>query len=156
MHRGAIGRPREESVRQVQQHEESVRDFASYVPIGHAVEKLRTWNNQGAELIYISSHKRLEHVEQDQVVLKTYHFPTGQVTFRAAQETYQDVAERVMPDILIEDDCESIGGEQETIYPYLRPGIRVYIRSIIVREFEGIDHLPDNLTDLKNKVHNFR
>lgn len=151
MHRGALGHPREVRAQQVQQREESVRDYASYIPIGNAVEKLRGWIEQGAEIIYLSSHRRPEHVEQDRSVLTIYHFPAGPIIFRAPEETYQGMIERVMPDVVIEDDCESIGGEQEMIYPRLRPDIQARIHSIVIKEFEGIDHLPGNLIDLPNK-----
>jgi hypothetical protein len=150
MHRSAVGRPREERVQQVQRAEASVRDFASYVPIGDVAHKLRTWSKQGANLIYLSSHKRPENVELDQVVLTTYEFPAGQVVFRSPGESYQDMAERVLPDVLIEDDCESIGGEQEMIFPHLRPDIQERIIFIVVKEFEGIDHLPDDLIALES------
>ncbi len=33
---------------------------------------------------------------------------------------------------------------------YVRKGIREKIKSIVVKEFGGIDHLPDNLDELKN------
>ena len=153
MHRGALGHSREVRVQQVIQREASVRDYASYIPIGSAVEKLRRWIAQDAEIIYLSSHKKLEHVEQDRSVLKTYHFPDGPIIFRTPEETYQDMIERVMPDVLIEDDCESIGGEQEMISARLKPEIQVRICSIVVKEFEGIDHLPDDLIDLANKTY---
>ncbi|HLZ55736.1 MAG TPA: hypothetical protein VKR06_02215, partial [Ktedonosporobacter sp.] len=65
MHRNAVGRTRVERVQQVKDKDASIRDFASYVPVGNAVTKLRTWSEQGAEIIYLSSHKRPEHVEQD-------------------------------------------------------------------------------------------
>ena len=97
MHRSAVGRTREERVQQVQQGEASVRDFASYVPIGNAANKLHAWRMQGANLIYLSSHKRPEHVELDQIVLTTYDFPAGQVVFRSPGESYQDMAERGLP-----------------------------------------------------------
>jgi hypothetical protein len=54
----------------------------------------------------------------------------------------------VLPDVLIEDDCESIGGESEMTYPQLTPALKQRIRSIVVPEFGGIDHLPDELTAL--------
>jgi hypothetical protein len=138
MHRSALGRTREERVEQVQQRETSVRDYASYVPVGNAATKLRTWSKQGTEIIYLSSHKRPEHVEQDRAVLATYHFPHGQVVFRGPGETYQDVAERVLPHVLIEDDCESIGGPPEMISPYLRAELQARIISIVVKEFETV------------------
>lgn len=53
-----------------------------------------------------------------------------------------------MPDIFIEDDCESIGGEVEMTYPYINPEIQKKIHSIIVKEFEGIDHLPSSIVEL--------
>jgi len=53
-----------------------------------------------------------------------------------------------MPDILIEDDCESIGGESEMTYPHIREDLKQKIKSIVVKEFQGIDHLPDSLTAL--------
>ncbi|OGE71166.1 hypothetical protein A2617_01400 [Candidatus Daviesbacteria bacterium RIFOXYD1_FULL_41_10] len=56
--------------------------------------------------------------------------------------------ENVLPDILIEDDCESIGGEIEMCYPNIKPEIKEKIKHIIVKEFQGIDHLPDNLDEL--------
>lgn len=150
MHRSAVGRSQEERVRQVQEGEASVRDFASYVPVGNAVDKLWTWSKQGAEIIYISSHKRLFNVELDQAVIARAHFPDGPLVFRAHNETYRDVAERILPDILIEDDCESIGGERQMIFPSLQPELQASMTSIVVREFEGIDHLPDDLIALKN------
>lgn len=56
-----------------------------------------------------------------------------------------------MPDVLIEDDCESIGGEKEMVYPHIKPELRTKIKSIVVEEFEGIDHLPDEIDLLLGK-----
>jgi hypothetical protein len=150
MHRNAAGRPRAERVTQVRQREESVHDFAGYVPVEDAVRKLQTWVAQGALIIYLSSHRSAADVEKDSTVLRAHHFPAGAVLFRQDGESYQDVAEHALPDILIEDDCESIGGEREMTYPYIRPDLRTRIKSIVVKEFGGIDHLPDELTALAN------
>jgi hypothetical protein len=60
------------------------------------------------------------------------------------------VAERTLPDILIEDDCECIGGESEMTYPHIRQELKSMIKSIVVKEFSGIDHLPDALSELKD------
>jgi quercetin dioxygenase-like cupin family protein len=153
MHRGAMGHSREERVRQVRMGEESVREYATYVPIGNAVEKLQHWHNQGAEIIYLGSHRNPGHVEKDRVVLNSYGFPAGEVIFRQGQQTYKDVAESVLPDVLIEDDCESIGGEVEMVYPHIAPSLQRQITSIVVREFEGIDHLPDSAAELLHASH---
>ena len=35
-------------------------------------------------------------------------------------------------------------------YPNIRPEIKEKIKPIIVKEFGGIDHLPDSISDLVN------
>lgn len=150
MHQNALGRTREERVWQVLEGDESLYDFASYVPIGNVVRKLQTWRRQGAEIVYLSAHKKVEEVEKDTAVLRNYGFPDGQVYFRHGGERYNDVAANVLPDVLIEDDCESIGGEKEMTYPQLKPELQVRIKSIVVKEFGGLDHLPDDVSALAN------
>ena len=150
MHRSAVGQTRAERVKQVRDHGESIYDFASYVPVDNAVRKLHTWRQQGAEILYLSSHKTVEDVKKDKTVLQNHDFPVGQVFFRYAGEQYNDVAERVLPDILIEDDCGSIGGEKEMTFPRIKPELQVKIKSIIVKEFGGIEHLPDDINRLMN------
>ena len=75
MHSSAVGVPREERVRQSAAHEPSVRDFASYVPVGDAVSKLHTWVRRGAEVVYLSSHRKAEDVRKDEEALRRYGFP---------------------------------------------------------------------------------
>jgi hypothetical protein len=70
-------------------------------------------------------------------------FPEGRVLARQADESYGDVAGREAPDVIIEDDCESIGADQIT-YPQIPPDLRARIRSIVVPEFGGLDHLPNS------------
>jgi hypothetical protein len=53
-----------------------------------------------------------------------------------------------MPNVIVEDDCESIGGEAEMTYPGMRPELKSKIKSVVVKESGGIDHLPDSLTEL--------
>ena len=57
------------------------------------------------------------------------------------------------PDILIEDDCESIGGTAEMTYPHIREDLKPKIKSIVVKEFQGFDNLPDNLAFLLKYPH---
>ncbi|MGA2828710.1 MAG: hypothetical protein ABSF03_21620 [Streptosporangiaceae bacterium] len=143
MHSGALGRTRAERVAQVQARDPTVRDYAAYVPVGDAVAKLRRWQDAGARISYLSSHRDADDVAKDVVVLRTYAFPPGRVLAREAGESYGDVAGREMPDVLIEDDCESIGAGQIT-YPQIRQDRRDRIKSIIIPEFGGIDYLPDD------------
>ena len=148
MHKSAEGKTREERVKQVMDGDSSVHDYASYIPVGNAVEKLKSWQSQGAEILYLSSHENAEDVEKDKIVMEKYNFPKGQVFFRQAGESYKDIAEKIIPDILIEDDCESIGGEKEMTITFVKPEIKQRIKSIIVKEFSGIDNLTDKIAEL--------
>jgi hypothetical protein len=152
MHSSAMGRTREERVQQVIDGDESLYDFDAYLPVGEAVQKLQTWTSQGAEVVYLSSHRIIADVAKDLTVLRKHAFPEGLVYFRQGTEGYGDVAARVLPDILIEDDCESIGGVAEMTYPQIDPDLKVRIKSIVVNEFGGIDHLPDDLDALINRL----
>ena len=150
MHRNAKGLSREEAIRHVMEGDESLHDYASYIPVGNAVKKLRGWKGQGARICYLSSHKNAEDVERDKFVLKKYAFPDGQTFYRRDREEYKDVVERIrpLPDVIVEDDCESIGGEAEMVYHNLRPEIKAKIKSIVVKEFGGIDCVPERISEL--------
>ena len=148
MHKSAENKTREERVRQVMNGEPSVHNYASYIPVGNAVEKLKFWQSQGAEILYLSSHETAEDVEKDKLVLEKYGFPKGQVFYRQNGESYKDIAEKNIPDVLIEDDCESIGGKKEMTITFVKPEIKLKIKSIVVKEFSGIDNLPYNISNL--------
>ena len=51
--------------------------------------------------------------------------------------------EAVKPDVLIEDDCKSIGGPRQMCITHVSPEVKRGITSIVVREFRGIDHLAE-------------
>ncbi|MGZ4723685.1 MAG: hypothetical protein ACXV8L_05660 [Ilumatobacteraceae bacterium] len=150
MHPGAIGRSRAERVAQVRNGTDpALHDFAAYVPIDNAVTKLRSWRDQGAEIDYLSSHRDPADVDKDVAVLERFAFPTGRVLARKGDESYGDVAGREMPDVLIEDDCESLDDSSEITYPQMPAERRAHTKSIIVPEFGGIDHLPDSIDALR-------
>ena len=124
-------------------------DFATNLPLGNAVEKLKTWKNQGATILYLTSRRIKQEIDAIKNILKKYDFPDRKnLSFRHQNEDSKDVAERLMPDILIEDDCESIGGEKEMTYTFIKPRLKRKIKLITVKEFGGIDHLPDDLEEL--------
>jgi len=150
MHKNAQGLARQEIVKQVMESDESVNDYALYIPVGNAVKKLLEWKGQGARICYLSSHKNAKDVEKDKFVLKKYAFPDGQIFYRRNREKYKDVVERIrpLPDVIVEDDCESIGGKVEMVYPNLKPELKNKIKSIVVKEFKGIDHIPDRIPEL--------
>ena len=131
------------------QEQSSVHDFANYIPQGKAVEKLNKWKQQGATIYYLTSRRIGQELEDIKTVLKKYNFPDSQnLLFRQQDEEYKDVAERLVPDVLIEDDCESIGGEKEMTYPHINPELKNKIKSVIIKEFAGIDDLSDNIEQL--------
>lgn len=161
MHSSGIGKTREERVKDSMEQGESIRDFAAYVPVGNAPEKLQKWAKQGAEICYLSAlteDKKVrgdeivgkEGLKVDQEILNKYGFPQGEVYHRQLGESYADIAKRIMPDILVEDDCESIGREKEMTYTNMKPELKSKIKQIVVEEFQGIDHLPDDLKHLKD------
>lgn len=148
MHRNALGLSREEVIKQIiDDVDESISDFASYIPIGNVVRKLIKWQSQGAEILYLSSHLYLENVKKDQLVLKKYNFPKGPIFYRK-EKNWNLPIEEAKPDILIEDDCESIGGEYQMAYPNLTLELKSKIISIVIKEFSGIDYLPDDVNEL--------
>ena len=118
------------------------------IPSGNAPVKLQKWKDQGAEIMYPTSRRKPDELDIVRHLLEQYDFPIGELFYRREGEAYKDVAERVLPDMLIEDDCESIGGEVEMTWPHIKPELKTRIKSIVVKEDGGIDHLPDNLVDL--------
>lgn len=149
MHTDAKGNSREEIIRQSRKAiNPSLRDWKTYIPIGNSLKKLQTWKEQGAEILYLTSRTTEHEVAQIKEVLIKNGFPEGQLFFRKPGEHYGLVAERILPNILIEDDCESIGGKKEMVYTHIKPHLQKKITLIVVREFEGIDHLPDDISNL--------
>jgi hypothetical protein len=152
-HQSHIGLPRDKVIELVRNREGelSAGYFASSVPIGHCVRKISEWRKQGAIILYLTSRRTREEVGIIRNVLSKCRFPEGELLFRRAGEEYKDVAERAMPNIIVEDDCESIGGEKEMTYPHMKEDLKTRIKSIVVKEFGGIDDLPDSITDLLNQ-----
>lgn len=145
----AVNLSRKERVKQSASQSNDVKNFRNYIPNGNAVSKIKNWKNQGAEIYYLTSSVTTEKIDDIRYVLKQNNFPDSQnLLFRKNDEAYKDVSEHLMPDIFIEDDCESIGGEPEMTYPHIKPELQKNIHSIIVKEFEGINDLPDLIAEL--------
>lgn len=148
MHKSAAGQSRTKRVQQVIEKDPSVREYASYIPTEGAMEKLNSWYAQGAQIQYLSSHESVDDVAKDKEVLEKYSFPPGDVLYRRHGETYADIAERVLPDVLIEDDCESIGGVDEMTLTHIQPAIKKTIKAWVMKEFEGISSMSDDIHSL--------
>ncbi|MDD4590048.1 MAG: hypothetical protein PHG06_06390 [Parabacteroides sp.] len=119
----------------------------SYIPIGNSVALITAWNQQGAEILYCTSRKG-KQAEEIAQILKRYGFPGSRLYFREPKQNYKDIVEKVKPDILIEDDCRSVGGGWQMCITHVAPEIKKAIKSVVVKEFKGIDHLARSVQDL--------
>ena len=119
-----------------------------YIPIGQSIHKINAWKIQGAKIAYLTSRRKSADVMAIREILRISQFPGSYLFYRAGKEHYNDIAEQVIPDILIEDDCRSIGGRWQMTITYVKDEVKQTIHSIVVREFAGIDNLPDDLHKL--------
>jgi hypothetical protein len=152
MHGSAVGVPRTSRVRQVIAKDPAVRDFASYVPTDGAVAKIAAWQRHGAEICYLSSHRTAAAAAIDGAVLAAHGFPAGTLYYRADGESYADVARRWQADVVVEDDCESIGGLAQTAASWLARSAGRPVPCVVVPEFGGLAHLPDDPAVLLRRV----
>ncbi len=123
-------------------------NYVLKIPRGNAPAKVQSWKNQGAEIAYLTSRTNPDEIEIVKHLLEQYNFPRGELFYRREGEEYKDVAERILPDVLVEDDCSTIGGEIEMTHPHIKPELKAKIKSVVVKDGGGIDHLPHNLSDL--------
>lgn len=75
-------------------------------------------------------------------ILKKYSFAGTFLAAREPKESYADIVEVLHTDILIEDDFNSIIGAWQMCITKVSPQTKQKIKSIVVSEFKGIDHLP--------------
>jgi len=121
----------------------------AYIPIGESVRKIKRWQEQGAKIIYCSSRKKKQARSMAEL-LKKFGFVGEFLVVREKNEKYKDIVEKIEPDILIEDDCKSIGGSWQMCITNVNAELKQRILSIVVPEFKGIDILPDCIDELKN------
>lgn len=122
-------------------------DLTSYVPIGKCIDLIRGWQEQGAEIVYCTSRRKKEVHEMADLLMR-YGFAGTRIYYRSIKQQYKDVVEEVMPAVLIEDNCRSIGGSFQMCISSVDPEIRAGIKSVPVEEFKGIDHLPHSYAEL--------
>ena len=139
-----IGDTREDSVRRSREWAAKRGPLGELVPIGNSAAKVNSWRNHGAEICYATASKKPENVRRSEEALRRWSFPEGVLLSRRNEESYADIAVREKPDVIVEDDCESIGEAKEMIYPNLPEETRQTTASVVLREFEGIDGLPDD------------
>ena len=143
-----IAPTREEMVKRSREREKYGGLSGELVPVGNCVSKLKDWKEHGAEIVYFSATRKPEHLLKSKETLKANGFPDGEVYYRGPAKSYAQIAQEINPDVIVEDDCESIGGEKEMIYPNMAQSFKSRIVSIVVKEFQGLDHLPDDPEEL--------
>lgn len=111
-----------------------------YEPIGKAKQIINDLYNKGNE-IYLCSYVRKKRYSFIKRVIDFYGIKYTKILCRDKKEEYSDLVERIRPDILVEDDCKSIGGEKNWCITNVEETIKKNITSIIVKEFEGIDRV---------------
>lgn len=126
----------------------SLHNHQSYIPIGNCIEIIWHWQKQGTEIVYCTSRKGKQADEIAKLLLK-HGFVGTRLYYRSDQmRKYKDLVENVKPTILIEDNCRSIGGAWQMCITDVEQSVKAQINSIVVKEFDGIDHLSKNLFDL--------
>lgn len=126
----------------------SLYNHNAYIPIGNAVKIIKAWQQQGANIIYCTSQRKRQ-ADGIALILKRYGFSGSYLVSRESKESYKDIVEMLRPDILIEDDCKSIGGVWQMCIIKVNQEIKEKILSIVVPEFKGIDNLPSDIEQLK-------
>lgn len=122
-------------------------DYSKYQPIGSCIEKINSWKAQDANIVYCTSRKERQ-VSIIADILKKHGFCGTRLYYRDDNQTYSQIVEQVKPNVLIEDNCKSIGGKSQMCITHVSDEIKQQIRSIAVDEFKGIDYLPTKISDL--------
>ena len=118
----------------------SLYNHNAYIPIGNSVNIINFWCDGGANIIYCTSRKKKQAYDMANLLMR-FGFPGVFLAIREKKEKYKDIVENLRPDILIEDDCRSIGGAWQMCITNVSPEIKKNILSIVVPEFKGIDTL---------------
>ena len=109
-----------------------------YIPINNARETLNKWQEEGYEIIYLTSLRGRNAMKMARR-LDDLGFEGSMVGYREKGQNYSTLIKEEMPNILIEDDWASVGGEKMMCYEELDDEVKEKVRFIKVKEFEGID-----------------
>lgn len=112
--------------------------MTTYIPINNAIETLKKWQEEGYEVIYLTSLKGRRAMKMAQH-LDELGFTGSMVGYRQKNQDYATLIKEELPDILIEDNCLSVGGGQNMCYNLLSDELKKEIKHIVVEEFKGID-----------------
>jgi len=130
-----------EIVSQINANPKIVEKRESYIPIKSSVNMLKAWSYQGATIRYVTAATNKGAVAEVLSRLELWDFPKGKLYFREKKELYNHVVERVGCDVLIESDRQYTGGAKEMAYPYLSEKRKKIVKSIVAKEYAGIDDI---------------
>lgn len=125
----------------------SLYNHKSYIPIGNCMDIIKGWQGQGANIVYCTSRKGKQAEDIANLLIK-FGFAGNKLFYRSKGEKYNHIVENIQPNILIEDDCKSIGGAWQMCITHVDSKIKESITSIVVPEFKGIDYLPRKIDEL--------
>lgn len=111
-----------------------------YVPISNAIEVIKNWQEQGYEIIYLTSQTGRRAMKMAQH-LDELGFVGSMVGYRQKYQDYTTLIKEELPDILVEDDCKSVGGQTSMCSYNLPDNVKNEIKIIKVKEFGGIDNV---------------
>lgn len=115
-------------------------EFEAFALLGNAVEIVNTWQNEGHD-IYLCSYVRKGRYDIIKSIIDFYGMKYTDILCRSKGEQYREIVEQLKSDILIEDDCKSIGGHKESCITNVKKELKSKIQSVIVPEFKGIDDI---------------
>ena len=130
------------SVSRVRAGHPTIGDYAAYVPVDGAVAKLHRWQDAGAQIDYLSSHRNPDDVALDAFVLREHGFPMGRAVAARLARVMATWPGARRPTSSSKTTARALGADQIT-YPQIPPDVRARIKSIVVPEFGGLDHLPN-------------
>ena len=110
--------------------------MTNYVPIENAIDTLKKWQEEGYEVIYLTSLKGRKAMRMAQRI-DELGFTGSMVGYRQKNQDYATLIKEELPDILIEDDARSVGGHM--CYDELPQEYKNKVKHIVVEEFSGID-----------------
>lgn len=115
-------------------------NVTGYVPIGDSINILKKWQEEGYEIVYLTSLSKRRAMNMARR-LDELGFTGSMVGYREKNQTYETLFKEERPDIFIEDNCKSIGGKEYMVSSTLSDKIKNEIKTIIVDEFKGIDNV---------------
>lgn len=149
-HSSSVWLTRDEIVNQVKNQWTSdedknpdIKNYASYIAIWNAVEKVKEFETKWFEIIYLTSRTKESEVTNIQNALDTNWFPKWKLESRKSWEKYNQVIERIKPNVLVEDDCES--WVSEIVIANINPDLKSSIKYIQVKEFAWIDAISSDI-----------